>query len=262
MVLGGYPVAMLANVAMRQWLASPQRRSRAATDWPGVRPISSARCPIPMPIPTREPLPLGRRSDRAWLAPTWCIGRTATFRCMATRESQRARPMRADPPRRTNASGTSADAPPGRCAIASSAASDGRGGRAYWHAVPPSLLVARPQSAAPRRGRLVRALGQRPTRARSDAPLGCRGSDHAAEHHGVRSLPIGARGAALRLLRRRFTGCPRPPPYPPPPSPPAYLSRPSCRAPCHWPTSLGRPKQQPHDPPLPHPNAAPLWPTL
>eukprot|EP00964_Phaeocystis_antarctica_P096335 scaffold62650_cov34-Phaeocystis_antarctica.AAC.1 len=50
-------------------------------------------------------------------------------------ESRRARPMRADPPRGTNASGTSADAPPDRCAIASSAATDSRGGRAYWHAV-------------------------------------------------------------------------------------------------------------------------------
>ena len=81
---------MLANVAMRQWFASPQRRSRAATDWPGVHPISPARCPIPMPIPTREPLPLGRRAERAWLAPTWGIGRTATFRRMAAREPARA----------------------------------------------------------------------------------------------------------------------------------------------------------------------------
>ena len=60
-------------------------------------------------------------------------------------------------------------------AIASSAASDCRGGRVYWHTVPPLLLVARPWSAAPWRGRLVRALEQRPTRARPDAPLGCRG---------------------------------------------------------------------------------------
>ena len=54
------------------------------------------------------------------------------------------------------------------------------------HTVPPLLLVARPWSAAPWHGRLVRALGQRPTRARPDAPLGCRGSDHAAEHRGAR----------------------------------------------------------------------------
>ena len=134
MVLGGYPVAMLANVAMRQWLASPQRRSRAATDWPGVRPISSARCPIPMPIPTREPLPLGRRAERAWFAPTSCIGHKATFRRMAARE----------PPRATNAGGPAArdecvghECERGRSArplaIASSAASDRRGGRVYWH---------------------------------------------------------------------------------------------------------------------------------
>ena len=235
---------MLANVAMRQWLASPQRRSRAATDWPGVRPISPARCPIPMPIPTREPLPLGRRAERAWLAPTWGIGRTATFRRMAARE----------PARATNAGGPAArdecvghERERGRSArplaIASSAASDRRGGRVYWHTVPPLLLVARPWSAAPRRGRLVRALGQRPTRARPDAPLGCRGSDHAAEHHGARrTMP------ACPCTWRR-PAAPAPPFYRLPPSPtlptsaislPSCLSRPSRRAPCHWPASHDR----------------------
>ena len=140
-----------ANVAMRLWLASPQRRSRAATDWPGVRPISPARRPIPMPIPTREPVPLVRRAERAWFAPTWCIGHKATFRRMAARE----------PARATNAGGPAArdecvshERERGRSArplaIASSAASDRRGGRVHWHTVPPLLLVARPWSAAPR----------------------------------------------------------------------------------------------------------------
>ena len=98
-------------------------------------------------------------------------------------------------------------------AIASSAASDRCGGRVYWHTVPPLLLVARPWSAAPRRGRLVRALGQRSTRARPDAPLGCRGSDHAAEHHGARrTMP------ACPCTWRR-PAAPAPPFYRLPPSP-------------------------------------------
>ena len=72
-----------------------------------------------------------------------------------------------------------------------------------------SLLVARPWSTAPRRGRPVRAQGRRSTRARPEAPLGCCGSDHAAEHHGARrsqaspllsvhvAPPCGSRAAVL-----------------------------------------------------------------
>ena len=106
-----------------------------------------------------------------------------------------------EPPRATNAGGPAArdecvghERERGRSArplaIASSAASDCRGGRVHWHTVPPLLLVARPWSAAPWRGRLVRALGQRPTRARPYAPLGGCGSDHAAEHHSARRRTI------------------------------------------------------------------------
>ena len=80
----------------------------------------------------------------------------------------------------TNASGARAAAPFARCAIAPSAASDGLGGQAYWHAVPPSINCLGRTAAAPQRGRPVRALGQRPARARPVAPLGCRGADHAA----------------------------------------------------------------------------------
>ena len=150
-------------------------------------------------------------------------------------------------------------------AIASSAASDCRGGRSIGTPCRPCCWShgrgARRRGAAGwcarwSSARLALARTRRWAAAAQIMPLSI----------AVRAAPCclhaRARGAALWLPRRRFTGCPRPPPYPPPPSPPAYLSRPSCRAPCHWPTSLGRPKQQPHDPPLPHPNAAPLWPTL
>ena len=145
-----------------------------------------------------------------------------------------------EPPRATNAGGPAArdecvghERERGRIArplaIASSAASDRRGGRVYWRTVPPLLLVARPWSAAPRHGRLVRALGQRLTRARPDAPLGCRGSDHAAEHRGARRTMLPAcpctwrRAVApppiclTRLAVRHATG-PHPTTAPPPPT--------------------------------------------
>ena len=100
---GAAPVADLANLGPRLCFAGPQRRSTAATDWPGVRPISPARRPIPMPIPTRDPMPLvsgalitrGSHQPRA----SGTMRRSATWQ-----ESRRARPMRADPPRGTNAS--------------------------------------------------------------------------------------------------------------------------------------------------------------
>ena len=94
---GAAPVADLANLGPRLCFAGPQRRSTAATDWPGVRPISPARRPIPMPIPTRDPVPLVRRADHAWLAPTSCIGHNATFRRMSR-----------EPARATNAGGPAA----------------------------------------------------------------------------------------------------------------------------------------------------------
>ena len=177
-----------------------------------------------------------------------------------------------EPPRATNAGGPAArdecvghERERGRSArplaIASSAASDRRGGRVYWRTVPPLLLVARPWSAAPRHGRLVRALGQRPTRARPDAPLGCRGSDHAAEQRGARRTMLPACPTGWRR-----PVAPAPPFYRLPPSPtlptsaislPSCLSRPSRRAPCHWPASLDRSTRNSSHTTLPSPTQTP-----
>ena len=121
---GAAPVADLANLGPRLCFAGPQRRSTAATDWPGVRPISPARRPIPMSIPTRDPVPLVRRADHAWLAPTSCIGHDATFRHMAR-----------EPARATNAGGPAAR---DECVPVTSASAD----------VPPDRLQSPPRRRA------------------------------------------------------------------------------------------------------------------
>ena len=99
-----------------------------------------------MPVPTRDPVPLGR-SRRAHVPRANPVNWYARRRSATLKPgSLRVRPMPAEPPHVTNASGTRAAAPFARCAIASSAASDGRGGRAYWHPpCHPHCCVARPR---------------------------------------------------------------------------------------------------------------------
>ena len=214
-----------------------------------------------MPIPIREPVPLVRRAERAWFAPTSCIGHKATFRRMAARE----------PPRATNAGGPAArdecvghERERGRSArplaIASSAASDCRGGRSIGTPCRPCCWShgrgARRRGAAGwcarwSSARLALARTRRWAAAAQIMPLSI----------AVRAAPCclhaRARGAALWLPRRRFTGCPRPPPYPPPP--PRSAPRPrlsvSPVSPCAMPLArIPRPlhprQQQPHNPPL------------
>ena len=181
-----------------------------------------------------------------------------------------------EPPRATNAGGPAArdecvghERERGRIArplaIASSAASDRRGGRVYWRTVPPLLLVARPWSAAPRHGRLVRALGQRPTRARPDAPLGCRGSDHAAEHRGARRTMLPACPTGWRRPVAPAPPFYRLPPSPTlptpatplcPPSPPICLTRLAVRH------ATGPHPTTAPPPPTAATQPSPLWPTL
>ena len=176
------------------------------------------------------------------------------------------RPMRADPPRGKNASGTSASAdvppdrlqsPPRRRAIAVAAESIGtpcrpccwshgrgarRRGAAGW--------CARWSSA-----RLALARTRRWAAAAQIMPLSI----------AVRAAPCclhaRARGAALWLPRRRFTGCPRPPPYPPPPPRSAPHPRLSVSpvTPCAMP--LAR-IPRPLHPPTAATQPSPLWPTL
>ena len=169
-----------------------------------------------------------------------------------TRRTRRMRPERA---RARTFRPAASQSPPGRRATAVAAESIGQ--------APPSLLVARPWSTAPRRGRPVRAQGRRSARARPEAPLGCCGSDHAAEHHGARrsqaspllsvhvAPPCGSRAAVLPAAP-----APHPPPPPPPPLP-ACLAVSPCTMPLvRIPRPL-HPQEQPHS----HPNAASLCPT-
>ena len=178
------------------------------------------------------------------------------------------RPMRADPPRGKNASGTSASAdvppdrlqsPPRRRAIAVAAESigtpcrpccwsHGRGARrrgaagwcARWGSAPLALARTRRWAAAAQITPLSITVRAAPC------------------------LHARARGAALRLPRRRFTGCPRPPPYPPPPSPspPVCLARLAVRHVTGPHPLTAPPATAATRPSPPHPNAAPLWPTL
>ena len=128
-----------------------------------------------MPVPTREPVPLGRSSQSARdLSQPGELVRTTPVCRIAARE----------PARATNAGGAAArDECVGHARGRSIHSLRNRllgGERRPW-AWRPSLLarcaalnqLLGRTAAAPRRGRPVRALGQRPARARPDAPLGC-----------------------------------------------------------------------------------------
>ena len=153
----------------------------------------------------------------------------------------------------TNASGTRAAAPFARCAIASSAASDGLGGQAYWHAVPPSIncWVARPRrrSVAGRRapwgsGRLALGRSRRSAAAAQITPLASRCVPH--QRPGSAAPPPYPCTWRRRAAPERFHRLPSRPPHPTPTplttatTTPACLSRPSRTAPCHRPASLDR----------------------
>ena len=128
-----------------------------------------------MPVPTREPVPLGRSSQSARdLSQPGELVRTTPVCRIAARE----------PARATNAGGAAArDECVGHARGRSIHSLRNRllGGERQPWAWRPSLLarcaalnqLLGRTAAAPRRGRPVRALGQRPARARPDAPLGC-----------------------------------------------------------------------------------------
>ena len=139
-----------------------------------------------MPVPTREPVPLGR-SRRAHVPRANLVNWYTRRRSAAERQSGTVamRQLAArEPTRATNAGGAAArDECVGHARGRSIRSLRNRllgGERRPWRpsllapAVPPSLLGR--TAVAPRRGRPVRALGQRPARARPDAPLGCRRS--------------------------------------------------------------------------------------
>ena len=216
-------------------------------------PNSPARCPVPMPVPTRAPVPLGRSSQSARVSrqPGELV-RTTTAHRIAARE----------PARATNAGGAAArDECVGHARGRSIHSLCNRllGGERRPRR--PSLLarcaalnqLLGRTAAAPRRGRPVRALGQRPARARPDAPLGCRGADHAASIT-VRPTRLcrppppctwrrpPCSGATVSPGTPTPTHPPHPTPTPPTTAttPPACLSPPSRRAPCHRPASLDR----------------------
>ena len=78
-----YPVGMLRSAQSADACGGNRLVRSVPADWP-------ARCPTPTPVPNREPMPLGRRAEHAWIADSVQAGRRVPLRC-AAREPARPR---------------------------------------------------------------------------------------------------------------------------------------------------------------------------
>ena len=63
-----YPVGMLRSAQSADACGGNRLVRSVPADWP-------ARCPTPTPVPNREPVPLGRRAEHAWIADSVQAGR-------------------------------------------------------------------------------------------------------------------------------------------------------------------------------------------